>query len=480
MIPNVTISKTDRNLGVAADTDRILAIIGTSLAGETGKAFAFSNTNDAEEEYEGGPLLEAAGYMITEGVPIVTIRATPSVAGAYGAIDDDGVTGSATVVATGGTHPDADYDAAVEVLVGGALGTAGIVYRWTLDGGVNWSLPTSLGTGLVIALPGDVSFTLSAATDTLAEGDRWSVTTTGPKLSSSDLTPAFEALKDYSGEWLRVLVLTHADATILAACHAFATSFHKEGKYPEVITNLRPRGLAEERPDYQAALAAEVAEVQSSEVSPVADQCEVVSALSGRRLRMLAAIPYAARLMLIDDSRDAAEKALGALPNVFLTTAAGERRYHDERRWEGLDALGITTLRTFGGRPISPGVYINNPRLLSGAGSDYRYFQLSAILNRIIETAFSLLNERLSARVLLNSEGKIREDVASTVEEAASAELRTLYSDPGRVSNVRLKLSRTDNVLSTDTISFTVEAQPLAYTKKFIGKAGLARVIRTP
>ena len=39
--------------------------------------------------------------------------------------------------------------------------------------------------------------------------------------------------------------------------------------------------------------------------------------------------------------------------------------------------------------------------------------------------------------------------------------------------------SRTDNVLSTDTLTFSVGVQPLGYLKKFIGKTGLVRVLPT-
>jgi hypothetical protein len=245
-----------------------------------------------------------------------------------------------------------------------------------------------------------------------------------------------------------------------------------------VITNTRARTIpSETRATYQTAMAAIAAAVQSLEVSCAVDQCELISSVSGRRLRRPFSIPYAARTMLIDDSQDAAAKSLGALPGVFLSTPAGATVYHDERRYPGLDALGFTCARTWGSRPLSPGAYVCNPRLLSGAGSDYRYFQLSAIVNRIIESAFSSVEPKLSSSVLLNANGTIREDVATSIEGAVESELRTRYSDAGRCSGIRFRLSRTDNVLSTDTLSFAVQVQPLAYVKKFLGKAGLVRAL---
>lgn len=478
MTPSVQISKTDGNLGVASDTERILAIIGPASAGISEKASIFTNKADIVAEFQSGVLVEAGAYMVARGIPVVLIRTTPTTAGAYGTIDDD-TTGTAAVTA-GVTTPDGDYDVRVEVLTGGALGTAGIVYRTSHDGGVNWSDPQSLGTSLTLTAGRGVSFALGSSTQTLIAGDSWSVTTTGPKDLTADISAAFAALTDYSGEWLRVLVLTDADEALLAQFGSFANTFHAEGKYPEIIGCTRARGSAETRATYQAALATIRAGVQSSEVSCCVDQCEIVSEVNGWRLRLPQSIPYAARLMLIDDSQDAAAKADGALPGVFLETPSGERRYHDERRFPGLDALGFTTLRTWGGRPMTPGVYVNNPRVLSGTGSDYRYFQHTAIVNRIIETSYQLLQPRLSQSVLCDATtGKIRPDVATAIEDSISAELRTRYSDPGRVSAIRFVLGRNDNVLSTDTISFDVQAIPLAYVKKFIGKTGLVRTIPT-
>lgn len=409
----------------------------------------------------------------------MAIRSNPSTPGDYGTIDDAGVTGTA-VIAEGATAPDGDYDVVVEIVTGGALGTTGIVFRYSLDAGVNWSENQALGTSLTLTCARGVSFALSVSTNTLVAGDTWSVSTTAPKIGSADLTDSFAALSEYGGEWLRCLVLTEADSTILGACDTFAESFWPDGKYPEIITCTRPRGAAESRATYQAAMQTIRDAVQSTEVSCCVDACEIVSQVNGWRLRMPPSVPFAARTLLIDDSRDAAAKADGALPGVYVETAAGERRYHDERRYPGLDALGFTTLRTWGGRPVSPGVYVCNPRLIAGSSSDYRYFQHTAIVNRAIEKTFALLQPRLSQGVLCDPDtGKIREDVARAIEDSVTAELRTEFSDPGRVSAIRFYLSRNDNVLATDSLSFDVQAVPLAYVKKFIGKAGLVKTLAT-
>jgi hypothetical protein len=480
MTPGITNNKTDGNLGVVSDTDRILAIIGAAAAGTANVAGAYTNKNDVTDAFTSGELVEAASYMLAQGIPVVLIKGSASTAAAYGTIDHSGVTGTA-IIAAGSTHPDGNFDVIVNILIGGALGTTGIVFEFSLDNGENFSPPQSLGTSLTMTLARGVSFALTVSTDTFIAGDTFKVTTTAPKLTTSDLATSLTALAEYSGEWLRVLVVScDADATIDAQRDVFAKSFHAQGKYPEVITNTRIRGAAESRADFQTALAAIAAAVQSTEVSGCVDQCEMISEVDGRRLRQPQAIPYAARLMLIDDSQNAAATGDGALPGVFLTTPTGAKNYADEFRYPGLDDLGFTVLRTFGGRPITPGVYVNRPRLLSGSTSDFQEFQHSAIVNRIIEDSFTLLQPRLSQSVLLdNSTGRIRPDVAQSIDDSINAELRTRYVDSKRTSGLLFKLSRLDDVLSTNQVTFVISVQRLGYLEKFVGKTGLVRTLPT-
>lgn len=478
MLPTVGIDKTDGNLGVSANTDRILAIIGDATGGALNTATSCLNSTDAKDEFVSGMLVEAASLVLEQDVPTVLIRSASTTAGDYGTIDDAGVTGTASV-AEGATEPDGTFDVVVEILTGGALGTAGIIFRYSLDGGTSWSADQALGTSLTMTLSHGVSFALTSSSSTLVAGDTWTVTTSAPKVLTGDLTAALAALKEYPGEWLRVLVLCEADATILGQLDTWAKSFHAEGKYPEIITNTRPRnlGASESRATYQTALAAIATAASSTEIMCCADQCEMVQS-DGWRVRMPVSISAAIRSMIIDDSQYGEARSLPALPGVFITTAAGDRDYHDEAQHGGLDALGFTVLRTYRGRPLTPGVFLCNTRTMGGSTSDFAFFSRSAILNRIIESGYSLLGPKLSMTVLLNEEGTIREDVAASIEQSVESELRTIYADPGRVSGVRFRLSRTDNILSTNTLTFNIDAQPLGVVKKFIGKAGLVRKLK--
>lgn len=477
MLQSVNIGKQDGNLGIASNVERILAVIAPANAGDLNVPYSFANPSDLIAQYQSGKLVETCTYMLDRGVPVISVRCNATTLGSYGVITSTGKLGTANVAA-GTTKPGDDFDVIVKIVTGGALGTAGITFIYSLDNGVTWSATQALGTSLTMTLEQGVSFALTAAASTLLAGDTWSVSTVGPRATSADLTTAFQALKDFDGEWLRILVLTDADATILGACDSFAKSFWPEGKYPEIIANTRARGSAETRPVYQTALAAISSAVQSTEISCCVDQCEVVSPSSGRRLRQPQAIPYAARLMTNDDSQDASAPADGALVATYLTTPAGARNYHDERVYPGLDALGFTTLRTWRGRPRLPGIYVNNPRLLAGSSSDYQLFQHSALENRINEKIFALLVPRLSRGVLCDATtGRIRADVAKTIEDDINGILLSEFVTTKRCSGVKFMLSRTDDVLRTFQITFSNAFVPLGYPKAFTGKSGIVTAL---
>jgi hypothetical protein len=74
MLPTVQITKTDGNLGVSANTERILAIIGDSTAGDLNVATSMLNSVDVKDEFGGGMLVEAASYALGQGVPCVLVR----------------------------------------------------------------------------------------------------------------------------------------------------------------------------------------------------------------------------------------------------------------------------------------------------------------------------------------------------------------------------------------------------------------------
>jgi hypothetical protein len=137
----------------------------------------------------------------------------------------------------------------------------------------------------------------------------------------------------------------------------------------------------------------------------------------------------------------------------------------------GLDDSRFTVLRTFDGKQ---GVYVNNCRILSAAGSDFEFAQHRRVYNEARRTLRLYFTERLSAPVQVDAvTGFILESEALEIEAGADAAMRSVLRSKPKASGGGIdgkasrfcKLSRTDNLLSTKTLTVQGAVIPLAYPK---------------
>ena len=132
----------------------------------------------------------------------------------------------------------------------------------------------------------------------------------------------------------------------------------------------------------------------------------------------------------------------------------------------------IPSLRTFDGEP---GVFVNNPRLMSSPTSDFRYLQHRRVMNLALESVDSYMRRRLSKSVRVKaSTGTITEVEASEIESGQTAALAASLLAKPKASSVSVALSRTDNLLATETLTVDVGIQPLGYAKTINATVGFA------
>lgn len=115
---------------------------------------------------------------------IVTFFAAFATVGVYGAIT---VTGGGTAsVSAGSTSPASDYDARVKFTQGGTVGTPGIQYAWSLDGGLTYSMPVDLGTNTTIEVgPNASQTTITLGAGTVITNQLVSFETEGPRKTAN-------------------------------------------------------------------------------------------------------------------------------------------------------------------------------------------------------------------------------------------------------------------------------------------------------
>lgn len=461
--PAVTITELDGALGVLPPSAGALyALVGVSSSGAVDTPATYARITDIVADFGAGPLVEAAAHFIERyGRPVVLVRTGQTTAGAYGTIVDSGVTGTATVTATAATEPLDDYEVKVRITVGGTLGTGPISYQYSLDDGRTWSPVQSLGTGLVIAIPGTgVSFDLDTG-ETVVTGDSWTCRTTAPAPNSTELGTALDALKASAALWREVHITCPIDATLFDQVDGKVVGMAASGKYRSWIGNVRMPIVGESEATYLASVAGVFASKATVHGALCAGAVKMISSVSGRQYKRPVSFIAAAREASVSDEINTADVNLGTLVGATIRDVNGNPDEHDESANPGLDDARFYVLRSWEG---IAGVYVNRPRLFSAEGSDFQLVPHRRVLNLAHAVLRNYFIRRLNRPVRVDATtGFILEADALEIESGARAVLRAALRAKPKASGIQFALSRTDNLLSTKTMTGQARVIPLAY-----------------
>jgi len=483
MIPQTKVTKLNGNTGtIKPGAKGIHAIIAPSSAGTANQPQGVSKVSIAQASFGGGMLVEAAAYiMAASGNPVVMIKGTATTAGTNSAVVKVG-TGTSVITATG--VPIDDYNVLVTWVNGGTQGIAGITYKISLDGGNTYGPVTALGVAVTLALNvGTITtgVSLALAAGTIVTGDTAAVVCTGPRMTTSDITTALEALRTSSLPWEMVVVLGHdAIGTTVTALDAWLALREAEGRFRGFICNNAFRGVATEAA-YLTAQQTTWAGVASIRGLVGADGGDLVSVLPGNSLtqKRPTALAVAGRVAKVNYGVDPAYVSDGPVPGFALADARGNPNNHDENLYPGLDAIKLCTLRTFDRRA---GTFITGANVISSDGSDFVWVQHIRTMNRGCEIAFDTLTSQLSRGVGKNpktgpsGEVYIAEEDAQRIEALVNQNLTELR---GQVSDLLFTLSRTDNIGANGPVVLNGELKvsSLAYVKEFDVNASFVRTI---
>lgn len=477
--PAVTVSKaTFTSVQAPASSVGILAILAASSAGTAAVPSTFARADLAQTAMGYGPLPSYGAYTIAvANQPVVLQKVSASTSGSYGSIVS-AITGTATVTATSSTHPYDHYAVVVNFLTGGTLGTAGITYQYSIDGGVNFSGVQALGTGLVIAIPNTgVSFTLATTgVGTIIAGDSFSCPTERPLLTDSDITGALAVLGNTRQPFEGVLIDSAFDSATVGDVDTILSGWEGRGMFKYALLNTRyknePLPGTETEAAYATAVGTLVGTSASIRVCVGADGAHVPDSYSGANLKRPTSLLLGARASLIPIGEDPAYVARGPLSGAQISDANGNPYDHDEDLYPDLDALRVTTLRSFA--PGGPqGVYINNANTIQPTGGAYPYLQHVRIANVACTIAWFVLTTQLSRGVRKNPKADPVTGAVYIFEPDAAA-IESLVNDAlyqplkGQVTGSLFSLSRTDNLNTTPcTVSALLSIVALAYIKGY-------------
>jgi hypothetical protein len=153
----------------------------------------------------------------------------------------------------------------------------------------------------------------------------------------------------------------------------------------------------------------------------------------------------------------------GSIRGCSIRDVNGNPDEHDEAINPGLDDARFTTLRTWEG---IAGVYVTRPRIFSAAGSDFDIMPKRRVMNLARRATREYLQRRLNQPIRVDrATGFILEEDALEIEAGGRAALASVLASSPKASGWSLVLSRTDNLLSTKTLTVTTRVVPLAYVE---------------
>jgi len=467
-IPSSTETVQDPGLGIAGAVSNIPVVVGYSSTGTANSYKRYSSINTLVSERGQGPAVEfAAELLAVTGGPVGFVTSSTSVAAAIGTVTQ---TGADTLLVASGT-PTNDFNVLVEIVAGGALGTA--TFKYTLDN-YSGSEAAQRTYSPVITVPSGGSYLLPSTGITITfagtqtAGNVHSFVAGCAAMNTTDLNTAMAAVDATSTDWRFVCAVTsneNGDPTTGAGLAAALQS-----QLNTMATNSK----------YRAGMIAackDDADPESDFAAVVADRLLIdygkVRHISAKPfvgygyVDQIGTISYAMRAagsVISTDLKRVSGNGLqngGPLPNVV-------KLFKDERiEATGLDDIKISTLRTYDGRP---GFFITQGRIKSALGSDFVYWPLRIIMDVACETAHQVQTGFIGRGVRTNSDGSIDERDAlrleSEVQSVLDARLtspRSAEGTPGHVSAVVYSIDRTNNVNTTSTIIAEVAIRPLGY-----------------
>lgn len=463
-VPAVVITQLDNQLGIVPSSQgKPLLIIGACTGGTANTAVVAARQESIVSALTSGPACELAATWVSQyGRAAIVIPTATTVEGDYGTVTEDN---EGTAVITAGTsEPLDDYEVIVEFMSATVVGTSGS-YRYSVDGGANYSPTIDLDTDDVISIPGTgVTVDLGEAADTITAGTVVSFTTTAPQWNTAELTAALTAARNNDNDWEIGVIVGPVAAADIDAIGAAVTSLASVGKYRSFICHTRMPNVGETESEYLTAMTTLISAKSDTSIEVVSGAAKVVSSISGRVYRrpaMFATAPFEASL---SSEQNPASPELGSL-RATITSANGDPVEHDELLFPGLDDQRLTVLRTI---PGLQGVYINRARLIAATGSDFRLHAHRRVFNEALAALNAYAVRRLNKIVRVNkATGLITERDRLEIESGAYNAVATAVMSKPKASGIIVSVANDDNVLSTSTITMSLRIIPLGYSEYF-------------
>lgn len=473
---NITIQ--DNGLGASTPgAGNTIVVAGICSQGPVNQPF-FSTSPKSLVGFGGyGPAPQLAALIAQQsGNPVGLVRVLQGAAGTNTAVSSGGTNTSTSAVTLTGTPLDTFYGLVTVLTGGNTIVAGGNILAISLDAGRSTLVTVQLQATQATYAIANTGLTLNFGAGMLATGDTFSWISTEPTWTDANVASALASLIGTSIAWKDVYIpggaaalngagtvgATNAD---VQAVDGYMTNLFNNRRYGRAYLQARDAmwggSSTENEATWIASLEAAHVNDASLRAGVTAGHYNVISAIDQsqyRRPLMFGAAPRDASVAIQVDLGRVSD---GALAELTLPTAPDGFIYHDESVNPGLDAarfLSAWSIITL------PGLYIKNPNLMAPPGSDFSLLQHGAVIDAASLIAYTFFVQRLSSSVRVNpTTGFILQQDANTLQQGANAALANGLGSA--VSSAKCIVSLTDNILSTNTISVTIQIVPLGYLK---------------
>lgn len=494
-IPTVTIIVQD-NGASAALTVPLASVqlkIGCAVGGVVNQPFATTLPQSLQAQFIGGDLVEAGGMVCQAGNVCLAISAPIATKGTSTAVVPTVTGGSTSTVtvsldATNGAW--STYYVLVRCTTSGTIGTApGPSIQISLDAGRNFGSPISLGTATTLYLgqgslttpaPGGTGVQLAFGAGTMAAGDSWRFSTTGPLWNDAGLAAAFAAFfasqyaVDGVGSSHVVGTCVSGDITaIQTALQSGVAGFVFARTIVELRDAIAPvawGGAGETEATWMAAIEAVAAsEAAQPRVcadggyynmpSPYANQAGGAPAY-----RRPLSWSHAVRRTQVPLQRRAGRVKDGPYSTIQVNAATDPTDgfiYHDERTTPGLNAARIGSAMTWPKK--GKGFYQCQEPLLSAPGSQFVELVIGNVLDAACDIAYQEGVEEVSDDLVTQASGALDPVELNRIQGEIQNGLNEGLIQTPLVSAVTATVNPTVNVLVTGTVPIAIAVTPKAY-----------------
>jgi hypothetical protein len=358
------------------------------------------------------------------------------------------------------------YAVVLTITTAGALGTA--VFTSSVDGGNNTGAPIATPGGGVYAIANTGVVLTFAGAFTLA--DTYSFSTTTATCNNTDLNTALTALMAQPIDFESIHIAA-TPASAAAAATEFATVAASLAA-AEVAFRYVYGVIECPTVESDATIVAAFSSLSSLRTMVSVGDIAANQPLDGRIERRNSAWVASAHIAAISAGEDAgwtdSASQITGVANLYPNFGTSG--------WDPtlLDSQRFMTLRQFPGASGTPGTFVSNGNIMAPPGSDFSLIQHRRVMDIAARVARRVLLKYLNASVRVNLKtGAIDPRDAFVIEGRIDSAIATAILAPGFVSGGYdaqkpgkfAQLSRTQNLLSTNSEPLSISITPLGYLK---------------